>query len=97
MDESRPPGGRRLQDVARPFDGGDPNAMVSQKVEDPRCIVYFGNPEVKEAFFAWLATQDHTLREQQSKNECYVAYLPKREQNKYQDETLPPDGESATN
>ena len=58
--------------------GGDPAAYVSQKQEHPRCILYFGTPEAKAAFFAWLDTQDANWRKQQSKNECAVAYMPAR-------------------
>lgn len=66
--------------------GGDPNSFVSEKQEDPRCIVYFGTEEAKEKFLAWVDTQDASIRRQQSKNECHVAYMPAREQRKYKDE-----------
>ena len=31
---------------------------VSRKNQAPRCVVYFGTEAAKEAFFAWLETQD---------------------------------------
>ena len=66
--------------------GGDVEGYVSRKKSDPRCIVYFGTPKGKESFFEWLATQDANYRKQQSTNECYVAYIPARSQNKFRTE-----------
>ena len=79
--------------AAEPW-GGDPTALVHEKQDFPRCIVYFQTPEAKETFFEWLATQDSNYRKQTSKNETYVAYLPKREQMAFNVEDGP-EGEEA--
>ena len=66
--------------------GGSHSDYVSDKIEEPRCIVKFGTEEAQALFFAWLETQDANFRKQQSKNETYVAYMPAREQNRFERE-----------
>ena len=69
--------------------GGAPDAFVAQKVEQPRVVLYFGTAEAKERFFEWFEEQDGNWRKQTSKNETYVAYMPKREQEKFNYEDDP--------
>jgi len=70
--------------------GGSVEGYVSRKRQDPRCVLYFGSEAARDLFFEWLGTQDANYRKQQSQNECYVAYMPAREQVKFRAED-PPD------
>ena len=74
--------------------GGNPDDLVTEKIEEPKVILYFGTDEAKELFFEWLATQDANFRKQTAgSNSTHIAYMPARDQNKFDVETPPAEGE----